>query len=459
MKSRHPIVLDLNNLFQPAIKDGLKKISDFDKSFHQIHDGVKALKKTGQLPFSKLPSDDVILQQVQQAAQKFSGFENIVVFGIGGSALGASSLYQSFTGLYGNLKRDRKNTSPRLFVLDNIDPNTIADVFKLTSSQKNLYIFISKSGNTSESLAQYLYVKRVAPELSNQNCFVITDSENGYLRALSEQENYESLSIPTGVGGRFSVFSSAGLFPLAVCGIDIETVLDGAQHAESQCQHDVLAQNPAALLAFSLHAWLKKKKMSQVALMPYSDLLRAFSEWFAQLWAESLGKKSTLNGKKEFIGSTPLKNVGVTDQHSQLQLYLEGPRDKIVLFVDVEDTGGQGQLSDGKIGDERIDFLVGCSLKELMTVERMATEESLRENDRPNATIRLSMINEFQMGQLYQTFMNLIPYMGSLLNINPFDQPAVERIKKFTFGLMGRKGFEDFELKIKGREKKKELIF
>lgn len=460
MKSRHPLVLDLNNLFQPAIKDGIKKIADLEKTFQGVHQGVRALKRTGQLPFAKLPSDQVMFQQVVDAAKKFEHVENVVVFGIGGSALGTSSLYQTITGSYGNLLRSKNQGGlARLLVVDHIDPKTIADLFDLIEAQKNLFVFISKSGNTSEILGHYLYVKKLVPQLNGDNCFVITDYENGYFRKRAQEENYGSLSVPTGVGGRFSVFSPVGLFPLAVCGVDIEALLDGAAHGELQCQQDVMAQNPAALLALSMHAWLKKRNFSQVVMMPYSDRLRLFSDWFAQLWAESLGKKVTLDGKKEFVGSSPHKSVGVTDQHSQLQLYLEGPRDKVIVFVQVEETEAQGQLLDRELGDERIDFLSGQTLHELMTMEMVATEETLREADRPSALIKLSLINEFQLGQLYQVFMNVIPYMGALLNINPFDQPAVERIKKFTFGLMGRKGFEDFELKIKEREKRKDLIF
>jgi len=142
-----------------------------------------------------------------------------------------------------------------------------------------------------------------------------------------------------------------------------------------------------------------------------------------------------------------------------LQLYLEGPKNKAVIFLEVDDFGATADLSDKEHGDDRIDFLKGSSLAELLECEKLATEECLRENGIPNATIRLSMVNEFQLGQLYQLFMNVIPYMGALLNINAFDQPAVERIKKFTFGLMGRKGFEDFAEKLKGQKKEKKFVF
>lgn len=227
---------------------------------------------------------------------------------------------------------------------------------------------------------------------------------------------------------------------------------------ETLCQSSKLAQNPAGLLAMSLYAWQQKGR-SQVVVMPYADRLRLVSDWFAQLWGESLGKACTIDGQKKYVGSTPIKAVGVTDQHSQLQLYLEGPKDKVVLFIDVDDFNSDGHLSTIKTKDDRIDFLSGSSLAKLLKAEKLATEESLRENDRPNLSIKMSMVNEFQLGQLYQLFMNVIPYMGSLMGINPFDQPAVERIKQFTYGLMGRKKFDDYASKISDNPHDKRFIF
>jgi len=181
--------------------------------------------------------------------------------------------------------------------------------------------------------------------------------------------------------------------------------------------------------------WLQNKKLSQVVMMPYSDRLRYVSDWFAQLFGESVGKGG--------LGYTPIKAVGVTDQHSQLQLYLEGPRDKLISFLDVSHYDNDAPTGASAFTDERISFLHNISLKELMQAEKKATEESLRENNRPNQTITLPRLDEYPLGQLYQLFMNVVPFIGALMDINPFDQPAVERIKRLTFGLMGRKGFEN----------------
>ncbi|MCP5463823.1 MAG: glucose-6-phosphate isomerase [Deltaproteobacteria bacterium] len=452
---RSPLRIDLNSLFQPAVKKGPKDLLEFEGSFKEIHQGIMALKKTGQLPYSVLPGDSILRDQVLDLVQKKSGYDNIVVLGIGGSALGASSIKMALDGPYHHLLKD---SSPRLFVLDHIEPLTLHELFVRLGNQKNLFVVISKSGNTSETLAQTLLVKRYFKSVSPEDFVVITDSEEGFLRSWVQKENIASLPVPSGVGGRFSVFSPVGLFPLACSGVNITELLEGAHAMEELCHQAILAQNPAGLLAMTLHHWMQAGS-SQMVLMPYADRLRLFSDWFAQLWGESLGKEHSLDGQKINLGSTPIKATGVTDQHSQLQLYLDGPYDKIIGLVEVEDFGVDGSLSEDFISDERIDFLKGRSLLELQAAELNATQASLTENQRPNFRLSLAQINEYQLGQLYQLFMNVIPYMGALMNINPFDQPAVEKIKRYTFGLMGKNGFLDYKEKYEFQNKREDLIF
>jgi glucose-6-phosphate isomerase len=401
------------------------------------------------MPFARLPEETLYLDQIKASAEKYQGFDNLLVFGMGGSALGTRSLYEA-------LKKDRG--TKRLFVLDTIDVSSLDDLFATLKGQKNLYIFVSKSGNTTEVLAQYLYVKKIHPELPPENFFVITGPKDSFMKNQAEEEGFGFLPIPPGVGGRFSVFSAVGLFPLLLAGINIEMLLEGAKKAEETSHSDILARNPAAILAFCLHHWMTTKKIAQIVMMPYADRLRLFTDWFAQLWAESLGKRLDLSGNEVFCGTTPLKSLGTTDQHSQLQLYLEGPHDKLVGFIRVEDRYG-GVLPSEKFGDDRVDFLCGKTLQDVLHAEQVATEEALREAGRPSFTLSLARVDEFQLGQLYQIFMNTIPYLGALFNINPFDQPAVERIKKFTYGLLGRKGFVDFGTKIQDQKKRSDLIF
>jgi glucose-6-phosphate isomerase len=454
MQVKSPIRLDLNNLFRPAIEDGPQDLSFFQKLFQSAHAGTRVLKKTGHLPYALLPTDTIALTHIQDAAAKYAQVKNVVVLGIGGSALGLSAVYQALAGTHANLKNDR-----RLFVVDNIDPDLLLEVAQLTTAKDTLYVLISKSGETTETLAQYLYYKKHLPQLDAKNTFVITDPQKGFLRKLAREQNLPSLSVPPGVGGRFSVLTAVGLFPLAVLGVDIADILAGAEHMEERCLSDHLEQNPAGLLATTLHHWLRHG-MRQVVLMPYSDRLRLMADWFAQLWAESLGKRTALDQKEVFSGSTPIKSVGVTDQHSLLQLYLDGPRDKVVLFLQVDRFEDAGTLAaiDPKHADD-LGYLSGQSLEQLMLGERKATEAALRENGRPNATISLGKINAFELGQLLQMFMNMIPYLGAFENINPFDQPAVQKIKDYTGAILGRPGCEEHAKKLTQMKKREDLVF
>lgn len=455
MSSHHPLVLDLNNFFSPALEGGPDDLAAISGDFDSAQRGLLALRNSGQLGFSALPDDTLICDHALTLARKFKSVKNVLLFGIGGSALGASSLYLALKGPWANLI---PGDSPRLFVLDNIEPKPLCDLVDLVGQDDNLYLFVSKSGNTSETLAQYLFAKRNFPKFSHERTVIITDPHKGFLQDLVAKNNLAHLTVPTAVGGRFSVFSSVGLFPLAVCGVDVKALLDGAMHMETLCRSEVLAQNPAGILAVSFYHQIKRG-VTQWVILPYSDRLRLFGDWFAQLFAESLGKKHSLDGQEVHSGFTPLKALGVTDQHSQLQLYLDGPRDKAVLFVEVQNGGADAPLWDKKFDDDRIDFLAGQSLSDLLRAEKQATEESLRESKCPNLTVKMSEINAFQMGQLYQLCMNTVAYLGTFLNINPFDQPAVEKIKEFTFGLMGRPGFDGFSARMAERQKRRDLEF
>lgn len=454
MQSKSSLKLDLNNLFQPALSDGVSNLEDLEKDFLSLHSGISALKKTGQLAFANLPYDEEMLADVLQTAKSFKKPKNVVVLGIGGSALGTKSIYHALTGPFGNYDSDQT----RLFVVDNVDPAVMLKLKETVDAKETLFVVISKSGNTSETLAQYLFCQKHFDQFDSDNVVLITDPDSGTLRDLSKTTKHKTLPVPHGVGGRFSVFSPVGLFPLAVAGVDIEELLSGARHNEKNSSSNVLAQNQAALFSLALDFWFRSRNVSQMVMMPYSDHLFYFSDWVAQLFAESLNKRHTLSGGAPAYTLTPIKALGTTDQHSQLQLYLDGVRDKVICFVEFLHHP-QTSLDAKTIGDERLDFLAGQDLGRLLNAEKAATEESLRENDRPNLTIQIPEINAFQLGQLYQLFMNAIPYLGGLLDINPYDQPAVERIKKFTFGLMGRKGFEDFSKRLEEHPKKSEFVF
>jgi glucose-6-phosphate isomerase len=248
------------------------------------------------------------------------------------------------------------------------------------------------------------------------------------------------------VGGRFSVLSPVGLLPAGVCGIDLDALLAGAAAAEQACRSAVLRENPAGLLATLLHAADTEQVGRIHVLMPYCDRLRSFALWFQQLWAESLGK--TVEGREGVreVGPTPLPAVGASDQHSQVQLFMDGPRDKVVIFIAVSEPGASVPIPDLHPEIDQLAYLGGHSLGELLDVERRATTEALRQRGRPSMTIELEKVDAFALGALFMLFQAATVYAGALYGVNPLDQPGVELGKQLTYGLLGRAGYSAPEM-------------
>jgi glucose-6-phosphate isomerase len=245
------------------------------------------------------------------------------------------------------------------------------------------------------------------------------------------------------VGGRFSVLSAVGLLSAAVTGIDIHKLLQGAAEMDALCQKSKkLWENPA-LTGAALHYLMDKAKGKNIhVMMPYSHALRDVSDWFRQLWAESLGKRSDRAGKRVHTGQTPEKAIGVTDQHSVMQLYVEGPFDKVVTFLTVDEFRATVPIPPAFPEFSAVNYLGGHTLNELMAAEQRATELALTQNGKPNCALRLDRVDEETVGALLYLLEMQTAYTGELYNINAFDQPGVELGKEFTYGLMGRKGFE-----------------
>ena len=268
----------------------------------------------------------------------------------------------------------------------------------------------------------------------------------GALRQIAEAEGIPALPVPENVGGRFSVLSPVGLLPAAVCGVDVDELLAGAAAMEARCRTEELRRNPAGMLATLLHAADTEQGRSIHVLMPYVDRLRSVALWFQQLWAESLGKAHDLHGGSVHTGPTPLAAVGATDQHSMLQLFMEGPHDKVVLFVAVEDMGGDVAIPSRHPEISSLGYLGGASLGRLLDAERRATAEALRRGGRPNATILLPRVDARALGEFIMLFQIATVYAGALYGVDPLDQPGVELGKVLTYGLMGREGYDMPEL-------------
>ncbi|AET68854.1 glucose-6-phosphate isomerase [Desulfosporosinus orientis DSM 765] len=430
---------------------GLSKedLADLQNLLQQAQTSLNTRWQAGELDFSKLlpAMKDQVSEIVDYADNVAGRFENFVVLGIGGSALGPLAVHQALTHYYYNeLPSEKRGNRPRFYVLDNIDPHRVHELLEMLDPDKTLFNVISKSGNTSETMAQFLVVRdmlrRRCPDTYAEHIVVTTDKAKGNLLPIAEKEGFRRFVIPQGIGGRFSELTPVGLLAAAICSIDIEQLLEGALSMDRWVRETQgVFSNPAQLrAALAYLSWQKGKNIS--VFMPYADGLKTMADWYAQLWAESLGKSYDRQGRVINVGQTPVKALGVTDQHSQVQLYVEGPDDKVITFVTVEKfRESQAIPSDPELPAD-IQFLGGRTLEELLSAEQKATEYALTLAQRLHQKIVLPRLNAHAIGQLLLLLEWETAYMGELFNINAYDQPGVEEGKNGTYALMGRKGYE-----------------
>ncbi|MEZ4415218.1 MAG: glucose-6-phosphate isomerase [Gemmatimonadota bacterium] len=419
--------------------------SSLRQEVEQAQGVVASGEREGRLGFMELPGRQDLVAAVQGLADGFGQwFETVVVIGIGGSALGAWAMRDALLGPYWNERSaEARDYFPRLYFLDNPDPAVVSDLLAVIEPTRTLFNVVSKSGSTAETMALYLVMRRILDQAVGADAarghFVFTtDPERGPLRELAQREGIPTLAVPGNVGGRFSVLSPVGLFPAALTGIDLRALMAGAAAMDQRCRSPELEDNPAALLAALLHAWDVEHGTPIHVLMPYSSRLRSFALWFQQLWAESLGKEKGGEG----IGPTPLPAVGATDQHAQVQLFMEGPRDKCVVFLAVRDFAETLTIPDVHTDVEAARYLSGHSVATLLDTERRATTEALRQRGRPSLTLTIPALDTASLGGLFQLFEHATVLAGALYGVDPLDQPGVELGKRLTYGLLGRAGHE-----------------
>ncbi|HPB32217.1 MAG TPA: glucose-6-phosphate isomerase, partial [Candidatus Sumerlaeota bacterium] len=307
-----------------------------------IHDDLAQKRKDGELGFFDLPYDNLLVQAITAISSDIRrNFENFVVVGIGGSCLGPMCLHHALNhSCHNDLPVAKRRNRPRLYFLDNPDPDMVKDLLDTLDLRTTAFNIISKSGSTPETMAIFMHIynvvqRRFSKTALSKHFIVTTDPDKGMLRDVAIQDKMKTLPIPSNVGGRFSVFSPVGLLPAAVSGINIKGLLEGAAAMDKSCFRPDLSKSMAYLNAAIHYIADQKKKKPMSVMMPYSSALRTVSDWYTQLWAESLGKRFDLNGREVFVGQTPIKALGAVDQHSQIQLYTEGPNDKITTFVHV----------------------------------------------------------------------------------------------------------------------------
>ena len=458
------IELDYTNMMADAVgpEQGISEaeLSGFAPRCREIYDRIDNQRKAGELPFFDLPFDRNIVTEINELASLVRDrFDDVVVLGIGGSALGTTAVMNALRPSWHNLvDAERRDGLPRLFVLDNVDPDGFAEYLDLLDPARTCFLVISKSGSTVETTCQFLVARSwVAAGTSgdyHDHFILITDPERGALRELATQEGYRSCDIPPGVGGRFTVLTPVSLLPLACAGVDIEKLLAGAASVASQVCHGDLMRNPACLNAvLQFLAYGKGAHIS--VMMPYSNRLLGAADWFRQLWAESLGKKFSLDGRVCHVGPTPVSALGTTDQHSQVQLYMEGPFDKLVTFLAVDQFEHDLTMS-ACPSASGMDYLEGRTMAELIRAERLATSAALARNGRPNCTLTIPAVSAESVGALLYVLQVQTLFAGDLFGVNPLDQPGVEEGKAFTYALMGRSGYgekkreyEDLQSRVK----------
>lgn len=374
-------------------------------------------------------------------------FDYFVVLGVGGSALGAKVLFNSLCDSFYNLRTKDRNKAPKFFVLDNIDPDEINGLLEVIELDKTLFNVVSKSGGTTESCLQFstffdMMVDILGEQEAKHHFVFTTDKNVGVLSKLEKEEGFKTFYVPSNVGGRFSVLCPVGLLPACMLGIDIQALLQGAGDMNAICQGDK-SENIAYKKAV-LEYVLNQKGVKMIVTMPYSSKLKEFSFWYAQLLGESIGKKCDRQGNEINCGLTPVSALGSTDQHSQLQLYMEGPKDKLIVFLEVEDFGSTLTCESKGLDLVEFQLLKNVEFGKLLNTERQATMCGLRRESLPIMQISIPKLDAYNLGQLFMLAQYEIAFLGELYNINAYNQPGVEFGKKITLASLGKDEYSEY---------------
>ncbi|MBL7220984.1 MAG: glucose-6-phosphate isomerase [Phycisphaerae bacterium] len=433
-------------------------LDGIEPAVREAHSTVVESCRSGELGYSELPGNTKYTAQVTALVNKYRPITtDLVVLGIGGSALGNIAVQSALNPVTYNLLTDKKRSGPRLFVLDNVDPALVGDTLKFLGRRlkTTLVNVISKSGETAETASQFMIFrealrKKLGDDFAS-HIVATTDTEKGTLHEIAKADGYDMLAVPGDVGGRFSVLSPVGLFSAAMCGIDIEALLAGAGAMKERVEAIGAdwRSNPACVLAAIKHLMFTAKGKPMHVMMPYSNRLYLLADWYRQLWAESLGKRTDRDGNEVFTGPTPIKALGTTDQHSQVQLYREGPNDKFTIFLDVAKHPGKVRVPDVFADVPGLTYLRKKQLAKILLAEKRATEYAMAQSQRPTVTIQFNSITPQSVGEFIYLYEFVTSLAGELLNINAYDQPAVELGKRATFALMGREGYEELAKEMK----------
>ena len=447
--------IDYRNVMAEAVgsEHGLT-VAEFDNLAPTVaveHERIWAEHAAGEQKWLDLPDNTALADDiVAYAAEVSEQYDDYLLVGIGGSSLGAIATIQALAHPHRNLLPKSKRGGPRFFVLDNPDPEKVAATLETVDLSKTLVNVVTKSGQTAETMANFLVALEalegaVGKDQARKQVLATTDPSSGLLRQLADEAGYRTFEVPPGVDGRQTVLSAVGLIPAALAGVDIHGLLAGAAALRDRCKTPELRANPAYLLAALDVIACQQHGKSMLVTMPYADALYGISDWFRQLWAESLGKRLSRSGGEVFAGQTPIKALGAIDQHSQIQLYTEGPNDKVVSIIRVGDYRESVTIASPPASIEELAYLKQAELGQLLDREALATAWALTEAKRPNYTITVPTIDAGIVGELFFLYELQTVMAGALLDVNPFGQPGVEAGKNATYALMGRSGYENLK--------------
>jgi glucose-6-phosphate isomerase len=413
--------------FEPNVANGIAE-QDFApivKQAQAILNDIKKQKAANKYPLLNMLEDDGDIPEIIATAEKIKAeFDELVVLGTGGSTLNPQTIVA--------LKQPHDGIDKKVYFIDSVDPFTIRAFIEQLDLENTAFLVTSKSGKTVETLSQFVTFISVLEDAGiadvGRHIFIITEPIDNPTRRLGTQIGATIVEHKTDIGGRFSTFTNVGLIPAIVAGVDVYAFRKGAREA---MERFLAEENSEPVMGAALSIAFMQKGLNTTVMMPYVDRLSAFATWYRQIWAESLGK----DGK----GSTPIKAVGALDQHSQLQLYLDGPKDKYFNLITLNTNGIGKKINQDLLEDEELAYLLGKKVGDINAALQQATKQTLIKNGCPVRHIQLESLNEQVLGMLMVHFMLETIITAGLLGLNAFDQPAVEAGKVLAREILGER--------------------
>lgn len=436
--------------------DGLLQTEICDNSQEKAIKNIILNKARPMMDWLDLPfQDSDFVKEIQVYGKEISEkYENFIVLGIGGSALGAKAIKQA---LYTNYSPDKQNKKIKVKVIDNVDCEKFLRILQKVNIEKTMFNVVTKSGSTVEILTMFAIVlnklKAKLGENYYKNIVVTTESTNA-LWNFSKQNKTKTYEVPKGVGGRYSILCPVGLLPAAVMGIDLTKLLNGARRIYNDFKNQEAGKNLCFKSALINYKYFLKGKR-EIYLLPYAHRLGKMADFYIQLLSESLGKEKTLSNGQNKLFFTPVKAKGVTYQHSLLQMFQEGPKERLFCFINLGKHNLDIEVP--KFGDENLDKYLPDTMVNLMKKEQVGCSIAYKKAGHPSYELEIECLNEENVGALLFYFELTTAIMAELINVNGYDQNGVEMQKKYTKALIGTPGFEkekeELSKILEGKEK------